>query len=207
MARGSGPFEGASLVAAAAVAALAMLGGALFAAGWSEAGVRIAVRASAKVGVVLFALAFSASSLRALWRGEASAWLLRNRRYVGLSFAVFHILHLGALVALAVAFPDPFLAELDAPTLVGGGLAYAFLLALVLTSNDAAVRRLGRRRWSALHTAGCWYLWIVFAQSYAPRALAGGAVYVALAALLLAVPALRAARLLRARAARVGAAA
>lgn len=201
MARPGGPFEGASLVAGAAVAALAMLGGAAWAAGWSEEGVRIVVRASAKVGVVLFALAFSASSLRALWRSESTAWLLRNRRYVGLSFATYHFLHLGALVALAIAFPDPFVPNLVPATLIGGGLAYVFLLVMVLTSTDRAAQRLGRRRWTLLHTVGSWYIWIIFVQSYVPRAFESP-VYVPFAALLLVVPSLRIARALRARSVR-----
>lgn len=194
-----GAFEGRSLVVGAALAAVAMLGGAAFAAGWSEAGVRIVVRATAKVGIVLFALAFSASSLRVFWRSGASAWLLRNRRYVGLSFAVFHFLHLAALATLAVAFPEPFLGELNAVTLIGGGLAYALLLAMVVTSTDAAVRRLGRRSWKRLHTLGSWTIWVIFVQSYVPRAILEGPIYIPFAALPFAVLGLRVARALRAR--------
>ena len=55
--------------------------------GGSEVGVRQLVRSTAQFGVVLFAFAFSASSLRTFWRTPFSAWLLKNRRYVGLSFA------------------------------------------------------------------------------------------------------------------------
>jgi sulfoxide reductase heme-binding subunit YedZ len=137
--------------------------------GGSEVGVRQVVRSTAQFGVVLFAFAFSASSLRTFWRTPFSAWLLKNRRYVGLSFAAFHSLHLLALATLGVAFPDPFVADLNAITLIGGGVAYGLLFAMVATSNDASVRALGRKRWSQLHRVGSWALWIIFAQSYFGR--------------------------------------
>jgi DMSO/TMAO reductase YedYZ heme-binding membrane subunit len=162
--------------------------------GGSEEGIRQVVRLSAEIGVVLFSLAFSASSLRIFWRTPASAWLLRNRRYVGLSFGSFHLLHLAALVALAIAFPDPFVGDLDPVTLMGGGIAYAFLVAQMITSNDASVRRLGRARWTLLHTVGSWLLWTLFVLSYAPRAVVESVFYVPFALIPLAAAGLRVAR-------------
>jgi DMSO/TMAO reductase YedYZ heme-binding membrane subunit len=179
--------------------------------GWSEEGVRSAVRSTAQVAVVCFVLAFSASSLRVLLRSPSSAWMLANRRHLGLSFAFAHTVHLLALIALALFFPEPFMSELNAVTLVGGGLAYVFLFALAITSNDASVARLGRRRWRLLHLVGSYYIWLIFFQSYAPRALAEP-FYVPFGLLLLAAPSLRIARWARDRkrtrpAAAVGAAA
>ncbi|NIU76183.1 MAG: hypothetical protein GWN71_22250, partial [Gammaproteobacteria bacterium] len=66
------------------------------------------------------ALAFSASGLRALWRVDATKWLLVNRRYVGVSYAVSHALHAAALVVLHRQSAE-FAGSLDAVTLVGGG--------------------------------------------------------------------------------------
>jgi len=160
-------------------------------AGWSEEAVRFVVRWTAKIGVVLFAAAFSASSLRELWRVDATRWLRANRRGLGLSFALVHTTHLAALIALGVNFPDPFVGGLDPVTLVGGGLAYAFMFAMAATSNDASVRRLGLKRWRRLHTVGGWYIWFIFAQSYVPRAVLEDPELLPLAALTLAVPALR----------------
>lgn len=181
-----------------AVALVVLLGAAFGTAGWSEAGVRIVVRWTAKIAVVLFAAAFAASSLRAFWRGDATRWLMVNRRRLGLSFALAHFVHLLALVAIAVAFPHPFVDELNAVTLVGGGLAYGFVVALAATSNDASVRRLGARRWRLLHTVGGWYIWIIFTQSYVGRAVADPA-YVPFAGLLAGVLGLRIARRVRER--------
>ena len=137
--------------------------------GSGEEGIRVVIRASARTSVLLFSMAFAASSLRAFWRNGLTAWLLANRRYVGVAYAISHALHAVALVAL---YPESaeFREGLNAVTLVGGGGAYVFTLAMALTSSDAAVAALGQSRWRLLHTVGGWYIWVIFAQSYLPRA-------------------------------------
>jgi DMSO/TMAO reductase YedYZ heme-binding membrane subunit len=167
--------------------------------GSGEEGIRVLVRSSARSSVVLFALAFSASALRSLWQTNGSKWLLANRRYVGVSYAVSHALHAAALFALYDVSSE-FAESLNAVTLVGGGLAYVFTLAMAVTSNDAAVRALGRQGWRRLHLVGGWYIWIIFAQSYLPRAVMDP-VYLPAGAIVLAVPALRIAARARRRAA------
>jgi sulfoxide reductase heme-binding subunit YedZ len=153
MARRPGPFEGPILLAWAALGLAALAGAAVAAHGPGEPGVRATIRATAASSLALLLLAFSASSLRRLVRGSATAWLLRNRRQVGLAMALSHGLHLAAIV-----------------TLVVGSLGYLALAALVVTSSDRAVAWLGHRRWRALHRGGCWVLWAVFLLSYAPGA-------------------------------------
>jgi len=166
------PFQGWPLVGWAALL-LALTSAGIFALeGWSEEAVRTLVRATARVSIVLFLLAFAASSLRRVWRSPASAWLLRNRRYMGVSFGLSHFVHLGALLALGSSFPEPFLSALGLVTILGGGLAYVFIAAMVATSFDRTAAWLGPRRWKLLHRVGSYYIWIIFAQSYLPRALA-----------------------------------
>jgi DMSO/TMAO reductase YedYZ heme-binding membrane subunit len=188
------------IVTSAALVALLVF--AYAAAGWSEDSVRITVRWTAKIAVVLFAAAFSASSLQSLFRNGATRWLMVNRRRLGLGFALAHTVHLFALVVLGLAFPDPFVAGLNAVTILGGGLAYVFMFAMAATSNDASVRRLGGRRWRLLHTLGGWYIWVVFAQSYGPRA-AFEPSYLPFAALIVGVLGVRVARRIRARSRRL----
>lgn len=176
------------MAAAVVLVAAAQFGG-------SEDGMRSVVRTSAKLGVVCFSLAFGASSLRLFWRAPASAWLLRNRRYMGLSFALFHFLHLAALGALTLSFPA-FRDALGAVTLLGGGTVYGFVAAQALTSNDRSVQLLGRRRWTLLHTVGSYAIWGVFTGTYLPLALADP-VYVPYLAVLVAAMGLRIARRVR----------
>ena len=65
--------------------------------GREEEGIRVVVRSSARSSVLLFALAFSARALRSLWSRPTTKWLLVNRRYLGVSYAVSHAVHALAL--------------------------------------------------------------------------------------------------------------
>jgi len=199
MARSSPPttlptcFEGWPLVASLGLALLAMSATILVLHGYSEAGVRMGIRATARTSVLLFVLAFCARPLRELWRSRASAWMLRNRRSLGVSFAVSHFLHLGLILALVESFPESESAQIDLLTILGGGLAYVFIAAMALTSFDGAQRAMGMRRWKLLHRVGSWYVWIIFAQSYVPRALLDPETlfYSGFAAFVMVVPTLR----------------
>ena len=139
--------------------------------GWTEETVRLLTRITARSAVVLFMLAFAATSLKKLWPSAFTTWLRRNRRYIGVGFAEAHIFHLAWLVTLGIAFPDPFLRELEPLNLIGGGLAYAFIAAMTITSFDRTAAWLGGRRWKLLHTVGSYYVWILFAQAFAKRAV------------------------------------
>lgn len=158
--------------------------------GFSEEATRTVVRGTAKLSVALFLLAFVASSLRALWPTSFTTYLLQNRRYFGVSFALSHFTHLLALVVLGVAFPHPFVDDLKAITLIGGGLAYAFIAAMTLTSFQAPRKAIGSKAWTVLHTVGGYYIWLIFLNSYLSRAMLDLA-YAPFAIALLAVLTLR----------------
>jgi DMSO/TMAO reductase YedYZ heme-binding membrane subunit len=149
---------------AAALVAMSVL--LLAAAGTGEEGIRLWIRATARTSAALFLIAFLARPLRQLWRSELTAFALRNRRYFGVSVAVSHLLHGIGIVWLFSAHPGAYEANLT--TLVGGGLGFAFLFAMAATSSDAAVARLGRKRWQLLHRTGAWYVWFIFAFTFVP---------------------------------------
>lgn len=146
----------------------AALAHALAAHGAGEEATRLVIRQTARISVLFFSAAFSASSLLRLRPAPWSRWMMRNRRWLGLSFALSHLVHLFAILLLLRIAPD---FAIDATTLVGGGLAYVFIALLAATSFDGAVRRLGVRTWRALHKTGMYYIWILFVFSYLPRAL------------------------------------
>jgi hypothetical protein len=98
-------------------------------AGMGEEGVRMLIRATARSSALLFLAAFLARPARQLWRTDATAFLLRNRRYLGVSMAVSHAIHGAAIVWLSVAFPSAY--QADIVTLVGGGLGFAFMALMV----------------------------------------------------------------------------
>ena len=62
---------------------------------------RLVIRATARTSLILFAMAFAAGALVELAPNGFTLWQRRNRRYLGVSFAVSHGIHLVALIALA----------------------------------------------------------------------------------------------------------
>lgn len=125
---------------------------------------QLAARWTARVGFPILILTYSASSLVRLWPNEWTKAVLRHRRQWGLGFALAHSIHLAALTTYSVmAAQMPTMA-----TLVGGGGAYILMYAMVLTSNDAAMRAMGVW-WKRLHRTGIHALWFVYTFSYFGR--------------------------------------
>jgi DMSO/TMAO reductase YedYZ heme-binding membrane subunit len=180
-------LDGWTLTGLLALAVAAMTAAVLGTVGIEEEGVRALIRATARSSFVLFLLAFAARPLRRVWRSDLSGWLLRNRRYLGVSFFVSHLVHLGAILWLNQIAAD---FQVDPLTLAGGGLAYVLAGAMTATSFDATAAWLGRKRWKQLHTAGMYLLWVIFLQSYAGR-VADAPIYLIPTVALLAVFALR----------------
>jgi sulfoxide reductase heme-binding subunit YedZ len=80
-------------------------------------------------------------------------WLTRLRRMLGL-FAFFYVvLHLSSYLWLDQFFDWTAIAKdiLKRPFITAGMSAFLLLVPLAATSNRAMIRRLGGRRWQALH--------------------------------------------------------
>jgi sulfoxide reductase heme-binding subunit YedZ len=162
-------FHGWRLTALIAFLLSLMTLGIIGAHDFSVDGLRMAIRATARTSLLLFLPVFAASALVRLQPNDATRWLQRNRRYLGVSFATSHILHAFAIIAFAVSDPALFNSMTSTGTLITGGLAYLFILAMAATSFDGAVRWLGTRNWRALHWGGSWYIAISFIITNAKR--------------------------------------
>jgi DMSO/TMAO reductase YedYZ heme-binding membrane subunit len=139
--------------------------------GTDDGGVRVALHWTARTSLILFVAAFVASSVNRLWRGGAvGKWLLRNRRGLGVSFAVSHVIHLGLIATRMTAHADDFWETRTVASMIPGMTAYAFTALLALTSFDGAVRWLGRKRWKALHKTGVYVIAAVFLGAYLGQA-------------------------------------
>lgn len=149
---------------------------------------RLAARYSARFAFGLFLPVYAASSWHRLAPSALSRLVLARRRALGLAFATAHSVHLAALTTvLRTTGAAP-----DVAAIVGGGGAYLATFVLAATSNDAAVRALGRR-WRTLHRIGVHWIWFVFAFSYSGRVARGDLFYAPLLALALGALGLRAA--------------
>jgi hypothetical protein len=177
------PTSGWPLVGYAAASVAFVTGAILWTYGAGEEGLRASARVTARISALLFLLPFLASSLRTLRRTSVTAWLVRNRRYLGVSFGASQTIHLAIVVSLSVvAGRSP-----DLTTLIAGVIGYTFVAAMVATSFDRSAAWLGPARWRTLHVTGLYYLWAVFAFLFA--ASSGWTARVVLALLLLSLAA------------------
>jgi sulfoxide reductase heme-binding subunit YedZ len=131
--------------------------------------IHLFLRATARLSGLLFLLPFTAAALHRLLRRPSTRWLVKQRRWLGLTFAAAHAWHAAAVILFLVSLDEP----VSPVTGAGGTLGFAATAALAATSSDRAVRALGRR-WRMLHLAGSYYLWFVFAFTGAGAAAAGG---------------------------------
>lgn len=151
------------IVAAGAAGAVIAVALGLLVFGTGTEGWSAATRWTARWALIPFALVFATPGLLP----RVGGWfrnLLRNRRGLGLAFATAHFVHAAAILVFFLVSGE----RRSALTLIGGGIAYAFILAMVVTSTNAAQRAMGRG-WKHLHRWGIWYVFLIFAQSYAGR--------------------------------------
>lgn len=159
-------FRGPRIVHTGIVVFGGVCAGSLFLDGFGEEGVRLAIRATARTSLAVLVVVFCTSAVRRRWPGSATNWLMRNRRYLGLSVAVSHGYHLGFILALYAMGAG---GDTGILTVIGGGWGFVMLFAMAATSNDASQRKL-RKNWHRLHLLGMWTVWIIFAVSYFPMA-------------------------------------
>lgn len=135
---------------------------------WVEA-LRSAIRVTARTSFAIFLATFLASSLASLMPGPTTRALLRERRFLGLSFAFSHFVH-GVLILVYVKlFPETFWHGRSVAANIPGSVGYVFILLLTLTSFPAAVKALGARTWKLLHGTGTWVLAAIFCLSFYKR--------------------------------------
>ncbi|KTE06555.1 ferric reductase-like transmembrane domain-containing protein [Sphingopyxis sp. H115] len=158
----TGWAEGWGLFRTLTLALSAMALGFLFAIGWDTEGYRMVIRATARTSLVLFLAAFAASAAFKLWPGSFTRWLRRNRRQLGLGFAMSHFIHALAIIALWRTDPSTFWLLSNPRSIATGGAAYVFIALLAATSFDRMVKLLGPRLWSRLHWWGAWIVALSF---------------------------------------------
>ncbi len=154
--------EGWSLFWLITVALVAMMLSFLAVIGWDTDGYRMVIRATARTSLVLFLAAFAASASAARWPGPFTRWLRRNRRQLGLGFAMSHFIHAFAIIALWKTNPAIFWALTNPKSIVTGGIAYLFIALLAAASFDRMVKTIGPKVWARVHGCGVWIVALSF---------------------------------------------
>ena len=157
-------MTGARLLFVIAMAIATMCAGLLFA----THDAHYVIRWTARTSLALFALAYFARPATVLWPSPLTKRLLRERKWIGDGFAVSHLAHLFAIIAVAVEDWDAFLADRTPSTLLAL-VAFGVIFAMAITSIDRIRKATSKRAWSALHRSGMHLVWVVFVGSYAGR--------------------------------------
>ncbi|MFT3757504.1 sulfite oxidase heme-binding subunit YedZ [Thauera sp.] len=107
-------------------------------------------RASGEWTLRLLLITLAVSPLR---RYSGLHWLIRLRRMLGLFAFAYAAAHFSTYIWLDQFFDWQAIARdiLDRPFISVGFAAFVLLVPLAVTSNKAAVRRMGGRRWQSLH--------------------------------------------------------
>ena len=155
-------IKGWPIVAWAAVAVAAMVAAILVWVGDYDVSLPMATRATGRTSLAFFLAAFMASTLYRILPAGRGRWLLKNRRYLGVSFAASHAIH----AVLLTATINRLQLDYSPITLAGGGLGYVFIAAMAATSFDRTAAWLGRKRWRLLHSVGAYALWGIFVVTY-----------------------------------------
>ncbi len=119
--------------------------------------VSLTLRLTAFSSLLIFLLLFIARPLRQLLDSPLTRTLKDNRRYFGIALAGSHTVHLVLIVIYVFGVGVPF------QTLFIGGVAYAFLYAMLITSFDAPAAAIGPLAWRCLHKAGLYWIGGTFA--------------------------------------------
>jgi methionine sulfoxide reductase heme-binding subunit len=110
------------------------------------------VHATGRLSARLLILTLAMTPLsRVLPRARWLGWLRRRRRYLGVAAFGYALFHAVVYVARQPAIAD-VLGDARTAAMWTAWIALMLMLALAATSNDASVRRLGRR-WKLLHRA------------------------------------------------------
>ena len=132
------------------------------------------IRLSVQLASPWIYLAFVATALGQLFPSSFSSWLLRNRRYVGLSFAAGFGWQAVFILVLLGLHGDYYATVLhDTTEFISRMLSYLLLLALTVTSFFPVRRVMDPRHWRLLHLVGIWYFWAAIWVSYAETVMLG----------------------------------
>jgi methionine sulfoxide reductase heme-binding subunit len=155
--------SGWSVVAISTLLLAIVIGSISIVHGIDEFSLRIAIRSTARISVLLFICTFVATAARKFYPRQISNWLLKNRRYFGISFAISHGCHALAIIGLAIVSSNSVHADHS------GVLGYTFIGLMTLTSFDRPAKLLDYRLWKILHGVGSYYLWLAFVVAFSKR--------------------------------------
>lgn len=126
----------------------------------TAAGVSAMIGYSVRVGVPFIFVVAATSALQKLFPSIYTAWLLRNRKYVGLCFAVAMAWQALFIAIMSIWFNDYYYEEVYLlRNELEGSTGYIFITFMTLTSFQFVKQTMSRKQWKILHLTGLYALW------------------------------------------------
>jgi len=126
----------------------------------TASGVSHMIQFSVRWAVPFIFMVVAASSVQILFPGPFPMWWLRNRKYIGMCFAVAMAWQ-GAFIFMMSNFFRDYYFE-DVYLLrdeLEGSVGYIFLAAMVVTSFRFGRKHLNSTQWKLLHRSAIYFLW------------------------------------------------
>lgn len=122
-------------------------------------GVRHMIGFSVRLSVPLIFIVVAAPALPVLFPGNGTTWVLRNRKYIGLSYAVAMGWQ-GAFIFLMSNFHREYYFEevFYLRDELEGSTGYILLAAMVITSFKIGRKFLSQQQWKVLHRTAIYFL-------------------------------------------------
>lgn len=115
---------------------------------------------SVRWAVPFIYLVIAISSLQILFPNTFTRWLMVNRKYIGLIFAVAMAWQGLFIFIMSYFYHDYYFSEVyyfrDE---IEGSIGYIFLMAMVLTSFKFGSKMVNSSQWRIIHKAGVYFLW------------------------------------------------
>jgi len=123
-------------------------------------GVSAMIGFSVRFAVPFVFLVVAAPSVQALFPGPFPMWWLRNRKYIGLCFAVAMAWQGAFIFMMSNFFRDYYYENIYLlRDELEGTVGYIFLSAMVATSFAFGRKRLSPKQWKLLHRSSMYFLW------------------------------------------------
>jgi DMSO/TMAO reductase YedYZ heme-binding membrane subunit len=122
-------------------------------------GVSSMIGFSVRFAVPIIFVVVAISSLQILFPGPIPMWLLRNRKYIGLCFAVAMAWQGLFIFIMSFFFRDYYYEDIYLlRDELEGSIGYLFLPAMVVTSFPFARKHLTATQWKSIHKTGLYFL-------------------------------------------------
>jgi len=127
---------------------------------------RAFLRVSGRLGMGLFFISFGASPLHRIFKAGWTTYLIRNRRYYGISTAIVLWAHFLVILSLSVTASEWFKESAPWYILYSGTGTFILVGLMALSSNNFAVKKMGPRAWKTMHLVGGYMALASFISEY-----------------------------------------